>query len=52
MEAHSIAVIKRLAQDAPMELLIALFLVALIGILAQAGVDSRDTDTRFDQPAW
>jgi hypothetical protein len=36
-----------------MELLIALLLVALIGVLAQAaGNDSRDADTRFNQPAW
>jgi hypothetical protein len=36
-----------------MELLFSLLLVALIGVLAQAvGDDSRDADTRFDQPAW
>ena len=36
-----------------MELLIALLLVTLIGVLAQAaGSDSRDADTRFNQPAW
>ena len=36
-----------------MELLFALLLTALIGVLAQAvGDDSRDADTRFDQPAW
>jgi hypothetical protein len=36
-----------------MELLIALLLVALIGVLAQAaGTDSRDADTRFTQPSW
>jgi hypothetical protein len=36
-----------------MELLIALLLVALIGVLAQAaGYDSRDADTRYNQPAW
>ena len=35
-----------------MELLIALFLVALIGVLAQEAPDSRDADTRIDQPAW
>jgi hypothetical protein len=52
MEAHSIAVIKRSVQDAPMELFIALFLVALIGVLAQAGTDSRDADTRTIAPSW
>jgi hypothetical protein len=36
-----------------MELLIALLLVALIGVLAQAaGTDSRDADTRSYRPAW
>ena len=36
-----------------MELLIALLLVAIIGILAQAvGTDSRDADSRSNQPAW
>jgi hypothetical protein len=36
-----------------MELLIALLLVALIGVLAQAvGDDTRDADTRYNQPAW
>ena len=36
-----------------MELLIALLLVALIGVLAQvAGEDSRDADTRTVHPAW
>jgi hypothetical protein len=52
MEAHSIAVIKGSAQDAPMELLIALFLVALIGVLAQEAPDSRDADTRTIAPSW
>ena len=36
-----------------MELLFALLLTAIIGVLAQAaGDDSRDADTRFNQPAW
>jgi len=36
-----------------MELLITLFLVATIGVLAQAvGTDSRDADSRSNQPAW
>ena len=36
-----------------MELLIALFLVAILGVLAQAaGTDSRDADTRHYQPGW
>jgi Tfp pilus assembly protein FimT len=35
-----------------MELLIALVLVAIIGVLAQAGTDSRDADTRTIQTAW
>ncbi len=35
-----------------MELLIALLLVAITGALAQVGVDSRDADTRNEQPAW
>ena len=36
-----------------MELLIALFLVAIIGVLAQAvGSDSRDADSRHNEPAW
>ena len=34
-----------------MELLIALLLLAIIGVLAQAaGTDSRDADTRYNQP--
>jgi len=36
-----------------MELLIAVLLLAFIGVLAQAfGTDSRDADTRFSQPTW
>jgi type II secretory pathway component PulJ len=36
-----------------MELLIALLLTAIIGVLAQAVVDdSWDTDTRINQPSW
>jgi hypothetical protein len=35
-----------------MELFIAALLVAIIGVLAQAGSDSRDADTRSIQPAW
>ena len=36
-----------------MELLTALLLLALIGVLAQAaGSDSRDADTRYNQPSW
>ena len=36
-----------------MELLFALLLVALIGVLAQAaGDDSWDADTRKNEPAW
>lgn len=36
-----------------MELLIALLLTALIGVLAQAaGYDSRDADPRFHEAAW
>jgi Tfp pilus assembly protein FimT len=36
-----------------MELLIALSLIAIIGVLAQAvGTDSRDADSRTNQPAW
>jgi hypothetical protein len=35
-----------------MELLIALFLVALIGVLAQEGPDSRDVDTRTSASSW
>ena len=36
-----------------MELLIALLLTAIIGVLAQAaGNDSWDADTRFNQPTW
>ena len=53
MTPQRIAVINPPAQDTGMELLIALLLVALIGVLAQAaGNDSRDADTRFNQPAW
>jgi hypothetical protein len=52
MEAHPIAVINPSAHDAAMELLIALFLVALIGVLAQEGFDSRDADPRSERPAW
>ena len=53
MRTHAIAVIKYLAHDSLMELLIALFLVAIIGVLAQAvGTDSRDADSRSNQPAW
>jgi hypothetical protein len=36
-----------------MELLIAVLLLAIIGVLAQAaGNDSRDADTRSRQLAW
>ncbi len=36
-----------------MELLIALLLLAIIGVLAQsAGVDSRDADPRPNRAAW
>jgi Tfp pilus assembly protein FimT len=36
-----------------MELLIALVLLAIIGVLAMAaGTDSRDVDTRRAQPGW
>ena len=36
-----------------MELLIAVLLVAIIGVLAQvAGEDSRDADPRYADPAW
>jgi hypothetical protein len=36
-----------------MELLIALLLTALLGVLAQAvGIDSRDADTRSFRPSW
>jgi hypothetical protein len=53
MRPQRIAVINPPAHDTAMELLIALLLVALIGVLAQAaGNDSRDADTRFNQPAW
>jgi hypothetical protein len=41
------------AQHTGMELLIALLLTAIIGVLAQAaGNDSWDADTRNNQPAW
>jgi hypothetical protein len=53
MEAHQIALIKSDVQDGVMELLIAVLLVAIIGVLAQvAGADSRDADTRMIDPAW
>jgi hypothetical protein len=53
MEPHRIAVINPAAHDSGMELLIALLLVSIFGVLAQAaGIDSRNADTRFDQPAW
>jgi hypothetical protein len=53
MRPHAIALIKRQAHDAPMELLIALVLLAIIGVLAQAaGTDSRNADPRSNQPAW
>jgi hypothetical protein len=36
-----------------MELLIALFLVAILGVLAQgAGADTRDVDPRYQRPSW
>ena len=35
-----------------MELLIASLLLAIFGALAQAGVDSRDADTRTLPPSW
>ena len=36
-----------------MELLIAILLLAIIGVLAQAaGTDSRDANPRYNQPAW
>ena len=35
-----------------MELLIAALLVAIIGLLAQLGADTRDADTRTVQPSW
>jgi len=53
MEPHAIAVINPSAQDDVMELLIAVLLVALFGVLAQvAGTDSRDADPRSSQPTW
>jgi type II secretory pathway component PulJ len=36
-----------------MELLIAILLLAIIGVLAQAaGTDSRDANPRYNQRAW
>ena len=35
-----------------MELLIAALLVAIFGLLAQVGADTRDADTRTIQPTW
>ena len=35
-----------------MELLLAALLIAIFGVLAQVGVDSRDADTRSVQPTW
>ena len=36
-----------------MELLIAVLLLAIIGVLAQAfSTDTRDADTRYPQPSW
>ena len=53
MTPHPIAVINRQAHDAGMELLIAVLLLAILGVLAQAaGTDTRDADTRFHQPSW
>jgi hypothetical protein len=54
MKAHSIAVIKRSAQDVVMELVVAvLLLLTFLGALAMtAGFDSRDVDTRRIQPNW
>lgn len=41
------------AHHAGMELLIAVLLVAIIGVLAQAaGIDSRDADPRFREATW
>lgn len=53
MGSHPIALIKWSAHDPGMELLIALVLVAITGVLAQgAGTDSRDADTRHVEAAW
>jgi hypothetical protein len=53
MEPHPIAVIKSVTEDVVMEALLALLLLALIGVLAQtAGTDSRDADTRTYRPSW
>lgn len=36
-----------------MELFVASLLIVILGLLASvAGVDSRDTDTRFQNRAW
>ncbi len=36
-----------------MELFVALLLLVVIGVLTQAaGSDSRDADTRYNQPTW
>jgi hypothetical protein len=35
-----------------MELFIAVLILAIVSVLAQAGIDSRDADPRGTQPAW
>jgi hypothetical protein len=35
-----------------MELLVPLLLIILIGVLAQAGADSRDLDPGRNRPSW
>lgn len=47
MRPHSFAVINTRDQDAGMELLAAALLLAIVGVLAQLGTDSRDSDTRI-----
>ena len=52
MEPHPIALIKSATEDSGMELLIALLLLAILGVLAQtAGTDSRDADPRSCVPS-
>ena len=53
MRTHSIALIKDNVHHDGMELLIAVLLVAILGVLALAGgTDSRDADTRNARPSW
>jgi hypothetical protein len=53
MRSHAIAVINTAVQDAVMELLVPLVLLATLGVLAQiVGYDSRNADTRSCEPSW